>query len=115
MNESRHYSNGVRNEVHQLQSVVVQKAAEEISLWEVEAALEEGTEDNLLLDVLARELFPGGGLHSTFVFGRSSPRSTSAWILASVIVDQTHAALGFGMQAASAAISLLGFAMDIMW
>jgi hypothetical protein len=61
MNESRHYSNGVRDEVYQLQSVVVQKAIEEISRWEVEAALEERTEDVLLLDVLARELFPSGG------------------------------------------------------
>jgi hypothetical protein len=52
MDETRHYSDGVRNEVYQLQSVVVQKAAEEISRQEVEAALEEGTEDDLLLDVL---------------------------------------------------------------
>jgi hypothetical protein len=86
------YSNGVRNEVYQLQSVVVQKAADEISRREVEAALEEGTEDDLLLDVLARELFPSVGPPLTSVFGRSSPQSTSAWILASVIVDWTHAA-----------------------
>jgi hypothetical protein len=61
VDESRHYSNGVTNEVYQLQSVVIQKAAEEISHWEIEAALEEGTEDDLLLDVLTRELFPSGG------------------------------------------------------
>jgi hypothetical protein len=61
MDESRHYSDGVRNEVYQLQFIVVQKAAEEITRREVEAALEEGTEDDLLLDVLARELFPSGG------------------------------------------------------
>jgi hypothetical protein len=77
MNESRHYSNGVRNEVYQLQSVVVQKAAEEISRGEDEAALEERTEDDLLLDVLTREIFPAAALHSTSVFGRCSPWSTS--------------------------------------
>jgi hypothetical protein len=92
MNESRHYSNGVRNKVYQLQSVVVQKAAEENSCWEIEAALEEGTEDNLLLDVLARELFPSGSPPLPSVFSRSSPWSTSAWSLASVIIDRTHAA-----------------------
>jgi hypothetical protein len=92
MNESRHYSNGVRNEVYQLQFVVVQKAAEEISRREVEDMLEEGTEDDQLLDVFARELFPSAALHSTSIFGRSSPRSTSAWIWASVIIDRTHAA-----------------------
>jgi hypothetical protein len=71
LNESRYYSNGVRNEVYQLQSVVVQKAAEEISRWEVEAALKEGTKDDLLLDVLARELFPSGGP----VDAKSAPRA----------------------------------------
>jgi hypothetical protein len=46
---------------------------------------------------------------------RSSPRSTSAWILASVIVNRTHTAWGSGMQASSVAILLLGFAVDLMW
>jgi hypothetical protein len=94
--------------------VVVQQAAEEISHREVEAALEEGSKDDLLLDVLTRELFSVAALHSTSFFGRSSPRSTSTWILASVIVDQTHAAWGSGMQVVSAAISRLGFAVDLM-
>jgi hypothetical protein len=53
VNERRHYGNGVGNKVYQLQLVVVQKAAEEIPHGEVEAALEEGCKDNLLLDVLA--------------------------------------------------------------
>jgi hypothetical protein len=101
--------------VYQLQPVVVQQATEEISHREVEAALEEGSEYDLLLDVLARELFLAAALHSTSVFGRSSPRSTSAWILASVIVDRTHAAWGSRTQAVSAAISRLGFAVDLMW
>jgi hypothetical protein len=34
--------------------------------------------------------------------------------LASIIVDQTHAVCGSGMEAASAAISLLGFGLDLM-
>jgi hypothetical protein len=38
MDESRHYSDGVRNEVYQLQPVVVQQAAEEVSCREVEEA-----------------------------------------------------------------------------
>jgi hypothetical protein len=46
--------------VYQLQLVVVQQAAEEVSHREVQAALEEGTEDDLLLDVLARKIFPDG-------------------------------------------------------
>jgi hypothetical protein len=115
MDESRHYSDGVRNEVYQLQSVVVQKAVEEVSRQEVEAALEEGTEDDLLLDVLARELFPSGDPSLHLRLRPEQPRSTSAWILASVIVDWTHTACGTGMQDASAAISLLGFAVDLMW
>jgi hypothetical protein len=35
--------------------------------------------------------------------------------LASVIVDRTHAVRRSGMQAASAAISLVGFGLDLMW
>jgi hypothetical protein len=35
--------------------------------------------------------------------------------LASVIADRTHAACGSGMQVTSAAILLLGFAVDLMW
>jgi hypothetical protein len=46
--------------MYQLQLVVVQQTAEEISRREVEAALEERREDNLLLGVLARELLPSG-------------------------------------------------------
>jgi hypothetical protein len=42
--------------MYQLQLVVVQQAAEEISHREVEAVLEEGREDDLLLDIFAREL-----------------------------------------------------------
>jgi hypothetical protein len=61
MDERRHYSDGVGDEVYQLQPAVVQQVAEEVSRWEVEAALEEGSEDDLLLDALARELFPSGG------------------------------------------------------
>jgi hypothetical protein len=50
--------------VYQLQSVVVQKAVEEISRWEVEAVLKEGTKDDLLLDVLAREISTSRQAHS---------------------------------------------------
>jgi hypothetical protein len=46
--------------MYQLQLVVVQQAAEEISHREVEAALEEGREDDLLIDIFARELLPSG-------------------------------------------------------
>jgi hypothetical protein len=97
MNESRNYGYGVGNNVYQLQLVVVQQPTEEVSHRKVEAMLEEGTEDDLLLDVLARELFPSG-----------------TWIFASVIVDRTHAAYGSGMEAASTAISPLGFELDLM-
>jgi hypothetical protein len=61
MDEGRHYSNGVGNKMYQLQPVVVQQAAEEVSRREVETVFEEETEDDMLLDVLARELFPSGG------------------------------------------------------
>jgi hypothetical protein len=44
--------------MYQLQSVVVQQVAEEIPRGEVEAVLGEGSEDNLLLDIFARELLP---------------------------------------------------------
>jgi hypothetical protein len=44
--------------MYQLQSVVVQQVAEEIPRGEVKAALGEGSEDNLLLDIFARELLP---------------------------------------------------------
>jgi hypothetical protein len=35
--------------------------------------------------------------------------------LALLIVDRTHAACGFGMEAPSAAISPLGLVLDLMW
>jgi hypothetical protein len=35
--------------------------------------------------------------------------------MASVIIDRTHAARGSGIQAASTAISLLGFELDLIW
>jgi hypothetical protein len=37
-----------------------------------------------------------------------------AWILASVIIERTHVACGSMMEAATAAISSLGFALDLM-
>jgi hypothetical protein len=89
--------------MYQLQLVVVQQTAEEVPRREVEAALEEGCEDDLLLDVLARELLPSGSPPLHLRLRRSNPRSTRAWILALVIVDLTHAACGSGMQAASTA------------
>jgi hypothetical protein len=55
------YSDGVGNKMYQLQPVVVQQAVEEIQCREVETTLEEGSKDDLLLDVLARELFPNSG------------------------------------------------------
>jgi hypothetical protein len=60
VNERRYYDNGVGDEVYQLQTVVVHHPTEEAPRWEVEVALEEGGEDDVLLDVLAWELFPGG-------------------------------------------------------
>jgi hypothetical protein len=114
MNESGNYGYGVGNEVYQLQLVVVQQPTEEVSHRKVEVALEEGTENDLLLDVLARELLPVAALHSTSAISWSSPRSTSAWMFASVIVDRTQAACGSGMEVTSAAISPLGFELDLM-
>jgi hypothetical protein len=52
VNKSGNYGYGVGNEVYQLQLVVVQQTTEEVSRREVEAALEKGCEDDLLLDVL---------------------------------------------------------------
>jgi hypothetical protein len=60
MDEGRNYSDKFGNKVYQLQPVVVQQAAEEVSRREVVATLEEGSEDDLLLDVLAWELLPSG-------------------------------------------------------
>jgi hypothetical protein len=101
--------------MYQLQTVVVQQPTEEIPHREVEAALEEGGEDDLLLESSLGNCSPAAALHSTSTFGPSSPRSTSAWILASLIVDRTHAACGSGMEAPSAAISPLGLMLDLMW
>jgi hypothetical protein len=61
MDKGQNYTDGVRNKVYQLQPVVKQQASEEVSGREVEATLEEGSEDDLLLDVLAPELLPSGG------------------------------------------------------
>jgi hypothetical protein len=62
MNEGRHYSNEVEDKMYQLQLVVVQQAAEEVPHREVESVLEEGREDNLLLEVFGKELLPSRGL-----------------------------------------------------
>jgi hypothetical protein len=59
--EGRNYNDGVGNKMYQPQPVVVHQAAEEISCREAEFMLEEESEDDLLLDVLSRELFPSGG------------------------------------------------------
>jgi hypothetical protein len=96
--------------MYQLQTVVVQQPTEEVPRREVEAALEEGGKDDPLLDILSLELFPGCSPP-----GRSRPWSTNAWILASVIIDRTHAACGSGMEAPSAAISSLGLMLDLTW
>jgi hypothetical protein len=55
MNKHRHYSDGVGDEVYQLQLVLEEKTSEEIPDGDVEPTLEEGTEDDLLLDVFRRE------------------------------------------------------------
>jgi hypothetical protein len=52
VNKRRHYGNGVGNKMYQLQFVVIQQTAEEVPRGEVEAALEEGSKDDLLLDQL---------------------------------------------------------------
>jgi hypothetical protein len=100
--------------MYQLQLVAVQQAAKEIPYGEVEAALEEGCEDNLLLDVFGREPLPNCGLPLHLFLWPEQPRTTKAWIFISVIVDRTHAVCGSGMEAASAAISPLGFALDLI-
>jgi hypothetical protein len=41
--------------VYQLQLVVEEKTSEEIPNWDVEPTLEEGTEGDLLLNILRRE------------------------------------------------------------
>jgi hypothetical protein len=48
------HNNGVGDEVYQLQLVVVKKPPEEFTGGHVEAALEEGGENDLLLIVLCR-------------------------------------------------------------
>jgi hypothetical protein len=114
VNERRYYGNGVGDEVYLLQTIVIQQPTEEVSRWEVEAALEEGGEEDLFLDVLARELFPGCSPPLHLHLRPERPQSTSAWILASVIVDRTHAICGSGMEAPSAAISPLGLMLDLI-
>jgi hypothetical protein len=69
MNKGQHDSYGIGNEIYQLQLVVIQQAAEEISHWEVEAALKEGREDDLLLDIFTRELLPSGSPPLHFLLG----------------------------------------------
>jgi hypothetical protein len=51
VNKHRYYSDGVGNEVYQLQLVVKEKTSEEIPGGDVEATLKERTEDGLFLDV----------------------------------------------------------------
>jgi hypothetical protein len=51
VNKPRYYSDGVGNEVYQLQLVVKEKTSEEIPGGDVEATLKERTEDGLFLDV----------------------------------------------------------------
>jgi hypothetical protein len=69
----------------------------------------------LLLDVLTRELLPGSSppLHLRLWLEQTTVHQ--CWILASVIVDQTHAVYGSGMEAPSAAISPLGLVVDLIW
>jgi hypothetical protein len=62
MNEGQNHSDGVGDKVYQLQLVVVQQAAEETPHREVEAALEEGHEDDMLLHVFGKELLPSCSL-----------------------------------------------------
>jgi hypothetical protein len=62
MDEQRYCSNGVRNEVYQLQLVVVQETSKDVVSGHIEPTLEEGGEDDLLLVVLRRERLTGGRL-----------------------------------------------------
>jgi hypothetical protein len=101
--------------VYQLQPVVVQQVAEEVSRLEVEAALEEGTEDDLLLDILAWEILLDDcpPLHL-----RLRPQQPP--VCQHLDLGLGHRRLdpcrrGSGMQAASTAISLLGFELDLKW
>jgi hypothetical protein len=73
MYKCRHYGNGVGNKVYQLQSVVVQQAAEEIPCGDVEAVLDEGSEDDLLLDIFARELFRSSSPQLHLLLGSEQP------------------------------------------
>jgi hypothetical protein len=56
VNKRRHYSDGVGDEMYQLQFVVEEETSEEILGRDVEAVLKEGSEDDLFLGVFRREL-----------------------------------------------------------
>jgi hypothetical protein len=65
VDKGRHYGDGVGNEVYQLQLVVVQKTAEEVTRGKVEATLKVRREDDILLHVLGRELLVDSEFPST--------------------------------------------------
>jgi hypothetical protein len=58
MYERRHYGDGVGDEVYKLQLVVEEQTSKEIPDGDVEAALKEGSKDDLFLDIFRWELFP---------------------------------------------------------
>jgi hypothetical protein len=64
MDEHRHYSNGVVDEMYQLQFVVEEETSKEIPSRDVDATLEERCEDDLL-HIFGRELLPTAAFHST--------------------------------------------------
>jgi hypothetical protein len=75
MEEHRHYSNGVVDEMYQLQFVVEEETSKEIPSRDVDATLEERCEDDLL-HIFGRELLPNRRLPLHPFFGLSGSRST---------------------------------------
>jgi hypothetical protein len=101
MDEGGHYSDGIGDEVYQLQAVVVQKHPEEVADGDIEPALEVGSEDDLLLSSSVGNNSAVGAFHSNSAFGLNSTWSTRAWICSSVIFDGTQTVSGAGSGAST--------------
>jgi hypothetical protein len=87
MDEQRYCSNVVRNEVYQLQLVVVQETSKEVVSGHIEPTLEEGGEDDRSLSSSVGNASPVGAFHSISALDLSSPCYTSAWIFSSFIKE----------------------------
>jgi hypothetical protein len=100
--------------MYHLQLVVVQQATEEIPQRRLKPCSKKDAKMTCSLMSSVGNNSPVAAFHSTYAFGQSSLRSPKAWIFTSVIMDRTHGVCGSGMEAVSATISPLGFALDLI-